>query len=48
MAMDFKEMRRKAEEGSCVSQGVLGICLLYGIEIDVDYAEAYRDRKSVV
>jgi len=25
-----------------VSQGVLGICLLYGIEIDVDYAEAYR------
>ena len=42
MALDFKEMRRKAEEGSCVSQGVLGICLLYGIELDVDYAEAYR------
>lgn len=42
MALDIEEMRRKAEAGSCVAQGVLGACLLYGIEVEVDYAEAFR------
>jgi TPR repeat protein len=32
-------MRRKAEAGSCVAQGVLGACYLYGVEID--YQEAF-------
>jgi hypothetical protein len=42
MALDMDELRRKAEEGSCVAQGVLGTCLLYGIHVDIDYAEAFR------
>jgi len=42
MALNINDMRRKAEAGSCVAQGVLGICLLYGIEVETDYAEAFR------
>lgn len=35
-------MRRKAEAGSCVNQCVLGLCYLHGIDVDVDYKEAFR------
>jgi len=40
--MDFEELRRKAESGSCVSQSVLGCAYLYGIETEVNYEEAFR------
>jgi TPR repeat protein len=42
MALDINEMRAKAEAGSCVSQGVLGLCYLYGIDVGIDYKEALR------
>ena len=40
--MNITDMRRKAEEGSCVAQSVLGACYLYGEEVDTDYKEAFR------
>ncbi len=40
--MDIQEVRRKAEAGSCVNQCVLGLCYLHGINVDVDYKEAFR------
>jgi hypothetical protein len=40
--VDVEEMRRKAEAGSCVAQSLLGISYLYGIDVKVDYQEAYR------
>jgi len=42
MAFDIAEMRRKAEGGSCVSQCMLGLCYLYGIDAEIDYEEAFR------
>lgn len=43
MAIDIDEMRRKAEAGSTVSQGILGGLLLYGEDdVPVDYAEAFK------
>jgi uncharacterized protein len=42
MALDINDMRRKAEAGSCVAQGMLGACLLYGIEVEIDHAEAFK------
>ena len=42
MALNIDDMRRKADAGSCVAQGVLGTCLLYGIEVEIDYAEAFK------
>jgi TPR repeat protein len=42
MALNINDMRRKAEAGNCVAQGVLGTCLLYGIEVETDYSEAFK------
>lgn len=42
MTLDINEMRRKAEAGSCVAQGALGLCYLYGVDVDIDYKEAFR------
>jgi len=42
MAFDITEMRRKAENGSCPSQCMLGLFYLYGVQVDVDYNEAFR------
>lgn len=39
---DIPEMRRKAEEGLCPSQCMLGLCYLYGIDVEIDYQEAFR------
>lgn len=35
-------MRRRAEAGDCPSQCTLGLCYLYGIDMEVDYQEAFR------
>jgi TPR repeat protein len=40
--LDIDDMRRKAETGNCVAQGMLGVCYLYGHDVEVDYKEAYR------
>jgi len=40
--MDIEEKRRKAEAGSCVAQTTLGSSYLYGIDVEVDYQEAFR------
>jgi len=42
MTFNIVEMRRKAEEGSCPSQCMLGLCYLYGIDVETNYAEAFR------
>jgi TPR repeat protein len=42
MALNIAEMRRKAEEGSCPSQCMLGLCYLYGIDVETNYEEAFR------
>ena len=40
--MDIPDLRRAADSGSRVAQGTLGICCLYGHEIEVNYQEAFR------
>ena len=42
MPDDLNELRQRAESGSCVGQCVLGLHYLYGIDVDVNYAEAFR------
>src|SRR6266571_2390579 len=42
MVFNIAEMRQSAEEGSCPSQCMLGLCYLYGIDVEVDYKEAFR------
>ena len=42
MSVNIAEMRQKAEAGSCVNQCVLGICYLYGNDVERDYKEAFR------
>jgi TPR repeat protein len=39
---DIAELRKQAEAGSVVAQGVLGICYLHGIGTSVDYKQAVR------
>src|ERR1700675_3388809 len=40
--MDINNRRRKAEDGSCVHQSILGLSYLYGIDVEIDYKEAFR------
>jgi hypothetical protein len=42
MSLDIIEMRRKAEAGSCVNQSTLGACFLYGIDVEINYQEAFH------
>lgn len=42
MGFDIAEMRRKAEAGSCPSQCMLGLCYLYGTQVEKNYQEAFR------
>ena len=39
--MNIPELRRKAESGTLGAQSALGICYLEGIDIEVDYKEAF-------
>jgi hypothetical protein len=41
-AFNVAELRKEAEAGSCVNQGVLGLCYLYGHGVERDYKEAFR------
>jgi TPR repeat protein len=40
--IDIQDLRKRASSGSRVAQSVLGICYLYGVDIEVDYNEAFR------
>jgi len=42
MAIDIGELRQNAEAGSVVAQSTLGICYLYGREVQVDYKKAFE------
>lgn len=39
---DIAQIRKDAEEGSCVSQCQIGLCYLYGLNVEVNYQEAFR------
>lgn len=38
---NIEEMRRQAEGGSCPSQCMLGLCYLYGIDVEIDFGQAF-------
>src|SRR5262245_10751081 len=40
--MNIPELQQKAESGSVVAQSTLGICYLYGREVEFNYQEAFR------
>lgn len=40
--MNIPELQQKAESGSVVAQSMLGLCYLYGRDVEVDYKEALR------
>jgi len=40
--MNIADLREKAESGSAVAQTILGICYLNGVDVEVDYKEAFR------
>ena len=40
--MDIPDLRKKSDSGSRAAQGALGICYLYGHEVEVNYKEAFR------
>jgi TPR repeat protein len=40
--MDITKLLQEAESGSVVAQGILGICYLEGIDVDVNFGEAFR------
>jgi TPR repeat protein len=40
--MRIERLRRRAEAGSVVAQGMLGMHYLYGVDVPVDFAEAFR------
>jgi TPR repeat protein len=37
-----RKLRREAESRSRVAQSALGICYFYGIDVKIDYVEAFR------
>lgn len=40
--MDIPDLRKKADSGNCAAQSVLGICYLDGIDVEINYQEAFR------
>src|ERR1700730_7949410 len=40
--MNISDLRRTAESGNVVAQAALGTCYLDGIDVEVDYQEAFR------
>src|SRR2546426_463005 len=40
--MNIPDLQREAESGSVVAQSILGACYLYGIDVEVDYEQAFR------
>lgn len=42
MPLNIAELQRGADAGSCPDQCVLGLCYLYGIDVEINYIEAFR------
>src|SRR5690242_5623872 len=42
MPLNIADLRSGAEAGSCVDQCVLGLCYLYGTDVEINYEEALR------
>jgi TPR repeat protein len=40
--MNIHELRSGADSGSRLDQSVLGLCYLFGVDVRVDYKEAFR------
>jgi TPR repeat protein len=40
--MNISDLRQQADSDSVVAQAILGTCYLDGIEVEVDYSEAFR------
>ena len=40
--MNIQDLRRRADSGSHANQSVLGLCYLYGVDVEADYKEAFR------
>jgi Sel1 repeat len=40
--MNIEELKQKAEAGSLAAQSMLGTCYLHGIDLAVDFTEAFR------
>ncbi|MGA9724883.1 MAG: tetratricopeptide repeat protein [Candidatus Binatus sp.] len=40
--MNIADLRRGADSGSRVDQSVLGLCYLYGVDVEINYKEAFR------
>lgn len=40
--MNIAELKQEAECGRIVAQSVLGICYLYGRDVEINYPEAFR------
>src|SRR5579884_3079579 len=40
--MDISELHRRAEAGSVVAQSILGTCYLEGIDVEINYEQAFR------
>jgi TPR repeat protein len=40
--LDIAQIRNEAEGGSCVSQCQIGLCYLYGLNVEINYQEAFR------
>jgi TPR repeat protein len=40
--MNIAEFGRKAAAGSCAAQSVLGGCCLIGLDVEVNYPEAFK------
>lgn len=40
--MNIAELKREAASGRIVAQSVLGVCYLYGRDVEVNYQEAFR------
>ena len=39
---DIPDLRKKADSGNPAAQSILGVCYLHGIDVDVNYSEAFR------
>jgi TPR repeat protein len=40
--LNIAQIRKDAEEGSCVSQCQIGLCYLYGLNVEINYQEAFQ------
>jgi TPR repeat protein len=40
--MDIPDLRRKADSGNVAAQAILGSCYLDGIDVEINYGEAFR------